>query len=49
LPNVKNKRLAVWQATGKGMALWRERLFAAMARHARTAADTRTASQYSPK
>jgi potassium transporter len=24
---------------GKGMAMWRERLFAAMARHARTAGD----------
>jgi KUP system potassium uptake protein len=32
-------RATVIPTPGKGMALWRERLFAAMARHARTAAD----------
>lgn len=32
-------RATVIPSPGKGMALWRERLFAAMARHARTAGD----------
>jgi KUP system potassium uptake protein len=32
-------RATVIPTPGKGMALWRERLFAAMARHARTAGD----------
>jgi len=32
-------RATVVPTPGKGMALWRERLFAAMARHARTAGD----------